>query len=274
MTAAARAAHLIVDRDPPIFTDPLAERLLGDRAEEMIGYHRRYGDHPVLAGARAQAVVRSRYVEDRLARLVDHGLTQYVILGAGLDTLAYRCPARNLRVFEVDHPATQQWKHHLLTAAGVSIPATVGFVPVDFETDSPADRLAAAGFDPARPALVGWLGTTMYLTHNAIDRTLAVLGGFAPGTELVFDYLLPDHLRDETARSYATAVARMAAESGEPWLTCPTPEEATACLAGHGFAPTRHLRQRDAIGTDLWRRSDSLAPADLQMLAHTSRKAE
>ena len=106
--AAARAAHLIVDGEPVIFADTVAEAMLGERAEEFIAYHRAYGAHPVLAGARAQVTCRSRYAEDQLARAVRDGIGQYVILGAGLDTFAYRSPlARRVRVFEVDHPATQ-----------------------------------------------------------------------------------------------------------------------------------------------------------------------
>src|SRR5690242_16881590 len=104
--AAARAAHLIVDDAPPIFADSLAYQLLGDAAESFVGYHRTHGDHPVLVGARAAVTTRSRYTEDRLAA---SGLTQYVILGAGLDSFAYRSSSP-IRVFEVDHPDTQQWK--------------------------------------------------------------------------------------------------------------------------------------------------------------------
>lgn len=107
--AAARAAHLVVDREPLIFRDTVARALLGDRAEELIGYHREHGDHLILSSARTMTVTRSRYTEDRLADAVRRGVAQYVVLGAGLDTFAYRSPhAERLRVFEVDHPATQE----------------------------------------------------------------------------------------------------------------------------------------------------------------------
>src|SRR4051794_24645362 len=109
--AAARAAHLIVDSPPLIFADTVAYELLGEQAEEFIGYHRTRGEHPILSAVRATATVRSRYTEDRLAEAVARGVTQYVILGAGLDSYAYRSdPAGPVRVFEVDHPATQRWK--------------------------------------------------------------------------------------------------------------------------------------------------------------------
>jgi len=122
--AAARAAHLLVDTPPFIFADTMASALLGDRAGEFIGYHRRHAGHPILSAARAQVVCRSRYAEDRLARAAALGIQQYVIVGAGLDLFGYRPGlARQLRVFEVDHPATQQWKRQALAAAGIPVPA-------------------------------------------------------------------------------------------------------------------------------------------------------
>jgi len=211
--AAARAAHLIVDGLPVIFADGLAAALLGERAEEFISYHLAHGTHPVLSCARAQVLCRSRAAEDQLATCIRHGMTQYVILGAGLDSFAYRTgpagpgvPGR-VRVFEVDHPGTQQWKRGRLAAAAIAEPDHVRFVAMDFERDSLASRLRQAGCDPARPAVVSWLGVTMYLTQTAISRTLAEIGGFAPGTQLITDYLLPAVLRDETGNTYVGLVA-------------------------------------------------------------------
>lgn len=263
IAAAARAAHLLVDGEPAIFRDPLAERLLGAQAEELLAYHRRHGAHPVLAGARTQTTVRSRYVEDHLAARRPR---QYVLLGAGLDTFACRAPA-GVRVFEVDHPASQEWKRRLLTEA--EIPTTATFVPVDFEHDPLAERLEAHGFDPGEPALVAWLGVTMYLTWDGIDRTLATIARFAPGTELVFDYVLAEHLRDEAGAAYAAAIAHALADGGEPWLTCPTPDELTDRLAGHGFTGTRHVTLRDAVPPEVWQRDDALTPDRLLALVHT-----
>jgi methyltransferase (TIGR00027 family) len=146
--AAARAAHLLVDREPRIFADSLAALLLGDKAETFIGYHRQYSDHPLLAGTRAQATCRSRFTEDQLALAAERGTAQYVILGAGLDSFACRSElAGRLRVFEVDHPATQQHKRAMLAAAGLAEPPTLTWVPVDFETDELTASLTAAGLD-------------------------------------------------------------------------------------------------------------------------------
>src|SRR4029077_14604529 len=133
--AAARAAHLLVDSEPRIFADSLAALLLGDKAETYLRYHREHGDHPLLAATPAQATCRSRFTEDQLALAAARGTAQYVILGAGLDSFACRSElAGRLRVFEVDHPATQQRKRALLAAAGLAEPPMLTWVPVDFET--------------------------------------------------------------------------------------------------------------------------------------------
>jgi methyltransferase (TIGR00027 family) len=266
--AAARAAHLIVDTDPPIFADVLASALLGDQAEELIGYHRAHGPHPVLSAARAQVTCRSRYTEDRLADSLRRGVTQYVMLGAGLDSFAYRSAlAPRVHVFEVDHPATQQWKLTQLRKAGIPVPDGVTFVGVDFESSSLSDGLIRCGFDLSRPALVSWLGVTMYLTRGAISQTLAQVSGFAAGTVLVTDYMLPASLRDAAGASYADQVMPVAAEHGEPWLTCLAPGEMSALLEGHGFGMAGHVGQRDSIDAALWDRSDSLRPIGLSVLA-------
>ncbi len=267
--AAARAAHLIVDHQPVIFADELAAALLGERADEFISYHRAHGTHLVLSCARAQVLCRSRFTEDHLAASVRTGLTQYVILGAGLDSFAYRAKSA-VRVFEVDHPATQQWKRAQLAAAAIPVPDSVSYVAMDFERDQLAGRLRQAGFDPSWPALVSWLGVTMYLTRAAIIQTLEEISGFAPGTQLITDYVLPAALRDETGRSYADQVAPAAAEHGEPWLTFLAPDDMSALLGRHGFGPVEHVRQRDCVPAALWNRTDSLHPAGLSLLARAT----
>jgi methyltransferase (TIGR00027 family) len=277
--AAARAAHLIVDDDPPIFADTLAETMLGERADELIAFHRAHGTHPILSGARAQVTCRSRYAEDRLAERVGQGIGQYVILGAGLDSFAGRSPlAGRVRVFEVDHPATQEWKRRAGTAGeGTGGEGTGGegggggsvvFVPVDFGRDSLRDRLERAGFDFGAPAFISWLGVTMYLDRDVIEQTLAVAGVFAAGTEIVVDYTLPAGWRDAAGDLYAEQVGQALAERGEPWLSLFAPEEMAALLGRHGFGPVRDVRQRDMVPAAAWERTDSLRPADLSRIAH------
>ena len=267
--AAARAAHLIVDRQPTIFADTLAAALLGDRAEELIAYHRLHGTHPVLVGARVQVTCRSRYAEDALARAVGAGVTQYVLLGAGLDSYPYRGgPAGRVRVFEVDHPASQEFKRAALAAARIEVPDNVRYVPADLARDPLARCLGAAGFDAAAPAVVAWLGVTMYLTAEAVAETMTAVAGLAPGTELIADYLLPEAARDEAGALYGALVAQASAEQGEPWRSCFTPDEMTDLAGRAGFGAVRAVSQRDTIPAQLWLRPDSLRPARLAMLFH------
>jgi methyltransferase (TIGR00027 family) len=267
--AAARAAHLLVDNEPVIFADTLAAHLLGDRADELIDYHRLHGSHLVLASARAQVTCRSRYTEQAAADALGRGVAQYVILGAGLDSFAYRSSLAGLvAVFEVDQPSTQEWKRQRLAECGLTAPPHARLVPVDFETDSLTSRLVRAGFDVTSPTLVSWLGVTMYLTQDAIGGVLREVGQFASGTELILDYMLPADLRDDVGNSYVEQVAPAAAQRGEPWLSFFSPRQVTALLSDHGFAGARHIAQRD-VGTEaMWRRTDALRPADLSNLVH------
>ena len=265
MSAAARAAHLLVDHEPFIFTDPLAARILGDRAPELLAYHHRMGSHPILSGARTQAAVRSRYTEHRLAEAVGRDVTQYVILGAGLDSFAYRNEL-GVRVFEIDHPDTQEWKRHQLESAGITLPENMTLAGVDFVKENLV--LTEHGLDPAQPSFVSWLGVSMYLSREDIARTLASL---PPGTELVADYMLPAELRDTAGDTYAEGLATAAAERGEPWLSFFTPAEISCLLAESGFTVISDVNQHDAIPATLWNRTDSLDPHVLSRLIHARR---
>jgi methyltransferase (TIGR00027 family) len=226
----------------------------------------------VLAGARAQVTCRSRYAEDRLADAIGRGIGQYVLLGAGLDSFAYRSPlAGQVRVFEVDHPATQEYKRRVREVAeGGGRVGGVRFVAVDFGRDSLGEALGRAGFDAEQPALVSWLGVTMYLDESAIEAAVSVLGGFAPGSEVVVDYMLPAGMRDAAGQMYADLVGQAAAEWGEPWRSAFAPGAMAALLARHGFGPARDVRQRDMIPAAAWDRSDALRPAELFRIAHVA----
>src|SRR5215469_4395675 len=184
--AIRRAAHQLAD-PPPVLDDPIALRLIGpgyardlDRAMEK-----------VARDFRAYMAARSRFAEDKLAEAVARGVTQYVVLGAGLDTFAYRNPFPSLRVFEVDFPATQEWKRDLLHHAGIVAPALLTFVPLDFEHKALATGLAEAGFDATRPAYFGWLGVVPYLTIEAFIATLGDIVRLPQGTAITFDYAFP-----------------------------------------------------------------------------------
>jgi methyltransferase (TIGR00027 family) len=269
MAAAARAAHLIVDDEPRIFADPLAGRLLGDRAEELTGYHTLHGTHPVLSGARVQVTCRSRYTEEALAGAIAAGVGQYVLLGAGLDSFAYRGGlAGRVRVFEVDHPASQEAKRAAVAAAEIPVPGNLTFVPADLGEDSLVGRLADAGFDLSAPAVFGWLGVTMYLTTAAITATMTAIAGLAQGTELIADYMLPPDARDEEGALYGTLVAQASTERGEPWLSYFTPPQIASLARRAGLGVARSVRQRDTVPAALWRRTDSLHPAELAVIFH------
>ena len=171
--ALERAAHQIFDR-PRVLEDPVALAIVGERGvAEIRGAALRYG-LPPSRYLRAFLVARSRVAEEALAAALSCGVRQYVVLGAGLDTFAYRnpYPTSALKVFEVDHPATQEWKRRQLAAAGLAIPESLTFVPVDFESEALAARLSSAGFRAGEPAFFSWLGVTMYLTRTPVLDTI------------------------------------------------------------------------------------------------------
>lgn len=266
--AAARAAHLLVDAEPHLFSDPLAARLLGDKAEELLGYHLRSGDHPLLSAARVQVTTRGRYAEERLAEAVARGVSQYVVLGAGLDTFAYRTDLP-VTVFEVDHPASQEWKRQALERSGTAIPESVSFVGVDFAAEATGDalvkRLAEHGFELERPSFFSWLGVTMYLTRESVAATLTQLPA---GAEIVASYLLPPEMRDEGGSAYANAIAPVAARRGEPWLSDFAPDEMSELLTAAGFGDITHASERESVDPALWERTDTLVPERLSQLVH------
>lgn len=269
LSAAARAAHPLVDAEPLLHVDPLAATLLGPGGDEMISYHRLQGDHPILAGARLTVTCRARFTEERVLAAARAGVRQHVVLAAGLDSFAYRLPADvELQVWEVDQPATQRWKRDRLAGTGIAEPAAVHFVPADLDDGHLATLLADHGLDPSLPAAVSWLGCTMYLEPAAVARTLAELGRLAPGTEVMLDYLVPPALQDEAARSYSAQVAAASGQLGEPWRGTFTPEDMAAMLASAGLTAVTDVGQHDAVEPHLWTRSDVLHPTTLQRLVH------
>ena len=186
-------------------------------------------------------VARARLAEDALAAAVARGVRQFVVLGAGLDTFAYRNPHPELRVLEVDHPATQEWKRRKLAAAGIPIPETLRFAPVDFERQTLAAGLAAAGFEASEPAFFSWLGVTMYLTREALVATLGTIGETAPGGGLVFDYALPKSELGWRGRWALAALSRRVEAAGEPFVSFFSPAEIAELLERSGLAVVEDL---------------------------------
>jgi len=238
--ALSRAAHQLYDT-PRILDDPIARRIIGAQGEEELRTQRHRFDTRIARRLRAFLVARSRVAEEALAAAVARGVRQYVVLGAGLDTFAFRnpYPASLLRVFEVDHPATQGWKRARLSAAGIPLPEGLTFVPVDFETQSLAAALDAAGLRSERPAFFSWLGVTMYLTHDAVLATLRYVASSLPeGSAIVFDYVVPLSSVALVPRLAARALLLRLAASGEPWRTFFDPAVLEAQLRALGFTHT------------------------------------
>jgi methyltransferase (TIGR00027 family) len=232
--AAYRAIHQVLEGGA-LFKDPLALPILGLdaealRADAAAGDDRR--------GIRFFVVARSAIAEGALKRGVEErGVRQLVVLGAGLDTFAYRNPFEGrLKVFEVDHPATQAWKRSRLAEAGIAIPASLTYAPVDFERESLVDKLAAAGLDPDARTVFTWLGVVPYLTRDAIAGTLAQVAAHPGGAEVVFDYSEPrEDLDPELQAHYAERAARVAA-IGEPFLSFFRPAELHEQLSALGLS--------------------------------------
>jgi methyltransferase (TIGR00027 family) len=213
--AAHRAAHQTLDGGM-IFADPLAFAILGDDAAEAI---ERATERPEQRPLRLFIAMRSRFAEDSAKVAVAAGVRQTVLLGAGLDTFAYRLePLQALRVFELDHPATQADKRHRLAAAQIAEPPHVAYVAHDFDRGSFTAALAASGLDPRARTFVMWLGVTAYLTEAAIGATLAEIAHLAGGADVVFDYVNPSATIDDVeSRRAFEALASRAAELDEPF---------------------------------------------------------
>jgi methyltransferase (TIGR00027 family) len=254
--AVLRAAHQLLDDDPKILVDPVAVRLV----RELLPVDGGELQSASLKRLRAALVLRSRYAEDVLAEASRRGMRQYVILGAGLDTFAYRQPpwARALAVFEADHPATQTWKREALQLAGIPVPVNVRFCPVDLEIGSLPQALAAASFQSGTLTFVSWLGGTQYLSEAAIDSTLGFVRSLPPGSEIVFSLVVPDTWLDQDQRQEFEALADAAASGGEPWITRLDPTVLRSRLLDMGFSRVHHVTPESATERYLSARRDGL----------------
>ena len=258
--ALLRAAHQLLDAEPRILDDPVIVRLIGATGEAEIESAASRLRDPGSRALRAHVVLRSRYAEDRLSEAAARGVGQYVVLGAGLDTFAYRQPAwaRALRIVEVDQPATQSEKRDLLAAAGVAIPGNVTLAAVDFERESLLDALERHGVRLGDRGFFSWLGVTMYLRESAVDEVLRTVAGYAAGTEIVFTFAQP---RNEDPRADGRpTLAELAARAGEPWLSYFEPDGLEEKLRSFGFSQVEFLTPGDAAARYFSNRTDGLAP--------------
>ncbi len=255
-----RALHVQVDAPPHVLTDEIGLQL----AAPEEGWRQRPDMNPVFTKPfRASILARARFIEDLVAEQSNQGVSQYVILGAGLDTFAQRRPeiASRLKVFEVDPPGPQAWKRQRLIELGYGVPEWLSFVSVDFESgDSWWDRLKVSGFDPDRPAVVVSTGVSMYLTKEAILAMLRQVASFAPGSTFATTFLLPLELADPEIRPGLERAQKGAAASGTPFISFFTPEEMLELARKAGFKEVRHVSAANLAECYFSGRTDGLRP--------------
>jgi methyltransferase (TIGR00027 family) len=255
-----RALHVLVDPPPHVFEDEIGLRL----AAPQEGWQRRPDMDPQgTSPFRASIVARARFIEDLVVEQVGHGVGQYVLLGAGLDTFAQRRPeiASRLRVFEVDQPGPQAWKRRRLIELGFGIPEWLRLVAVDFEAgDAWWQRLTAAGFEASQPAVVASSGVSMYLTKDAVGATLRQLAALARGSTLAMSFLLPLELADPAVRPGLELAERGARASGTPFISFFTPAEMLALAREAGFRDAQHISAATLAERYFAGRTDGLRP--------------
>jgi methyltransferase (TIGR00027 family) len=255
-----RAMHVQVDPPPHVLDDEIGLKL----AAPEEGWRRRPDMDPHFTSCfRASIVARARFIEDLVVERTGHGVGQYVILGAGLDTFAQRRPdiASRLLVFEVDQPGPQAWKRQRLIELSFGIPEWLRLVPVDFEAGSSWwKQLAAAGFDAGQPAVVASTGVSMYLTKEAIVAKLRQVAALAPGSTLAMTFLLPLDLADPEVRPGLQLAEKGARASGTPFISFFTPTEMLTLARETGFREVQHVSAAALTQRYFAGRTDGLRP--------------
>ena len=244
MIARQRAAHQLLDHGS-ILNDPFALKILHEDEKDVLQFA---NAHPLASIGRLFTTARSRIAEDALSRSVERGVQQIVILGAGLDTFALRNPhgVRQIRIYEVDHPATQAWKLERLADAQIAVPPWLILVPVDFERDDVGEKLVAAGFQQNSPAFFTWLGVVPYLTQDAIDRTLDYMSSIQ-NSEVVFDYVEPPEAFSEELRQLEKARAEQLEKIGERSDSRFEPAGIASILRSHGFCAIEDINFQEIV---------------------------
>jgi methyltransferase (TIGR00027 family) len=252
--AVRRAAHQLIDR-PLVFEDPFAMRIIGPDAAAATEAK---AEGQVSAAFRAFMAVRSRYAEDELRYAVERAVRQYVVLGAGLDTFAWRNPYPELRVFEVDFPATQHWKKQRVANAGMELPESMTFAPVDFESQTLAEGLRAAGFREDQAAYFSWLGVTMYLTLEAFEATMRFIGALPTGGGVTFDYAVERSELNFIERLAIDHLSKKVAALGEPFQLFFRPGELGNLLRQFGFREIEDMGRDELNARYFGNRADGL----------------
>jgi methyltransferase (TIGR00027 family) len=258
MIARQRAAHQVLDHGS-ILDDPFAMKILFEDEKDVLQFA---NGHPLASIGRLITAARSRIAEDALARAVEGGIRQIVILGAGLDTFALRNPhgAQEIRIYEVDHPATQAWKRQRLAEAQIALPPWLILAPVDFERNDVGEKLVAAGIQQNSPAFFTWLGVVPYLTEDAIGRTLDYMSSI-PDSEVVFDYMEPEAFPGEL-KQLGTERTEQLKKMDERSVSRFEPAGIAAMLRSHGFCAIEDINFQE-IASRFGRAVQGLAPGHL-----------
>jgi len=258
--AALRAVHQLLDGEPKILYDPVAVRLLDAGALQQIRSNPARSDEPLIKGLRSHVVLRSRYAEERMAQAAQRGVRQCVILGAGFETFAYRQPdwARSLRLYEVDHRATQEDKRQRLQSAGIPIPANLEFVAIDFESVPLREGLQTSTLNFSEPAFFSCLGLLVYLSREATVAIFQLVAAFPAGSEIVFTFSTPDSPNSGGDAESRIALANMANALGEPWQTHFEPQMLMRDLRALGFSAISFLSSEAADQIYFQCRNDGL----------------
>lgn len=268
--AVMRAIHQTDDGHPKILEDPISPRLIdthNDFYKTRLQLLERLPE-PTRLRLKSTFVMRSRFAEDRLKEAFEEGVRQYVILGAGLDTFPYRQPpwANGLRIFEVDHPATQRWKRRRFAKAGIVVPSNVRFVTVNFEEEALSTAVSRAGVDPRAPVFFSMLGVSQYLSEPAFDQTLRVVLSMPSPTEFVFSFVVSDGALPPDDVALVGALSAQFAAIGEPWRLRFAPEKLVAKLSAIGFAKVLHLTPEKANRRYFQNRRDGLNAALIEQM--------
>ena len=257
--ARQRAAHQVLDHGSILY-DPFAMKILREDEKDVLQFA---NQHPLASIGRLFTTARSRIAEDALSGAVERGIRQIVILGAGLDTFALRNPhvARQIHIYEVDHPATQTWKRQRLAEAQIELPPRLIFVPVDFERDDVGETFAAAGLQQNSPAFFTWLGVVPYLTEDAIGRTLDYMSSIQ-NSEVVFDYMEPPEAFSEELRQLEKERTEQLNKIDERSLSRFEPAGMAAILRAHGFCTIEDINFQQ-IATRFGHAVQGLAPGHI-----------
>jgi methyltransferase (TIGR00027 family) len=259
-TALWRALHVQVDAKPHIIEDEIGLKLIAPNEDWL----QRPDMHPQFTKRiRASIVTRARFIEDLIIEQSKKGITQYVLLGAGLDSFAQRRPeiASQLQIFEIDQPTTQNWKRKRLTELGFDIPNELHFVPVNFEKSSWWDELVKAGFDINKPAVVSCTGVSIYLTKDAILSLLNQILSLSSGSILAMTFYLPIDLLDEEDKFLQQMGEKGAREAGTPFVSFFTPEEILELAREAGFKEVKTISTKDMEQVYFAGRTDKFLPA-------------